>query len=364
LILRGFLFLWLMLATSGIAQAIVVSPPDAVQIAIDILKEWKKGTLAERSARLNLLYRPLPLLRPIPLATSDYKVEIASIFYIGALESNITLTLKDSGAKIDYTLAANSIDSLNKFLSYNKDLPEWSATRDNANYYAGETAHVLGDSGTAMRYWSACAAMGSAGCIDRLADAALTKPVVSDADIRQALDLRAKAVESGIHYHCAGQDAAVKMARLVYFTGVKRAGDDAFALLDSAQTLHGQLLVRTKGDDPCESEKIVLDRFMMSADRNETSIDEVERSTTSVVDRQIAGFLRGRISDEQLIQAFANSTEDDRCQTRFYAAWKAERDGKFEDARKHYQALAALPRDDCNDEPLLMQRYLKLPANG
>jgi hypothetical protein len=333
-----------------------------------LLNAWENEANTGHSLDLSPLYKALDLLRGSLSTNEDYRIGIATSFYIGAVESRIVLELQYSGAKVDQALAQDALRNFDKVLVHNQEIPEWRVFTIDANYLAGNTAYVIdGGSEIAVRYWNKCAAMGHPGCINNVAHELLKKPTLTDDGIRHVLDLHASVVNTGNHNRCAGQYSALTMAKLIHFTGIKRPGDDDVALVDTAQTLFRQYKETVRTSDPCGSERIGLDQFMMRVDRgerHEAFLDEVEQNSRSPLWRQIAGYLHGRTSDSELLKNFAAGDAGEICQIHFYAAWKAMQDGKGEAARGHCQAMLRLPADDCVEESLMMRRDLKLPASG
>ena len=364
-ILRSFLFLCLVLAASCLGGTARAYDSQAnIHMAIDLLDGWEKGTREEQAAKIDLLYRALGYAKANPEVGNHHRITVASIYYVGAIEAHIVLTQKRSGQTVDTALAQNAMDSLNQFLSQKENVPEFFAYIPNADSLMGEVAFALGDAPTAKQHWGACAAAQQLYCMNRLANAAVNEPGAGDDAIRYALDMRAKVIDAGGDHHCAGEHDALEMARLVYFTGIGRPGDSTAALLDKAKAFREQVLA-DKGKPPCDSDKLDLTLFMMAADRGEhqeSLAENVEQNGASALWRQIAGHLRGKITDDALIRGLAGASTVDLCQAHFYAAWKAKQGGETDIAREHYRALLRLPRDDCNDEPLLLRRYLKLPV--
>ena len=339
----------------------------ALSGAILVISAWGQSGDPQNLPDTTPLYSQLKILKASVTGGENDDIGIATIYYIGEIEADLTSDVEVRGGKIDRALAQEALTNLDIVLAHNRDIPEWRVSIAGANYLAGDTVYAMdGASDLAMGYWNACARLGHAGCVNNIANELLDKPTPSDDDIRSALGLHAGVVKTGIERHCAGEYSAVTMATLMHFTGIRPPGDDEIKLLDTARNLYHQIQEATHVKDPCNGGRIGIDQYMMYVDRgehHEILLDDVMRTTTSPFWQGIAAYLAGKVSDAEMT-ALADKYPNRSCGLRYYLAWRLEQNGDGNAARAQYEAMLARPVSECHQETLMMRYYLKMPADG
>ncbi len=356
-------------ATKTAGPAVAGDRAAALSGAILVVSAWGQGSNSDTPQDPTPLYNQLNILKASMVAGESDDIGIATLYYIGEIESDLVGDAMLRGGKIDRAMAQEALTDLDIVLAHNEEIPQWNVSIANADYIAGDTAYAMdGFSELATRYWNACARLGHAGCVNNIATVLLNKPAPSDDDIRNALGLHAGVVKTGIEHRCAGQFSAITMATLEHFTGIHLPGsDDEIKVLDKARDLYRALQESAHVKNPCNGDRIGVDQYMMYADRgehHEVLLSEVERTTTLSLWKVIAGYLLGQASDTEMIALADKQQPNGACGLRYYMAWHMAQNGDGKGALAQYKAMRALPPDDCQFETLMMRYYLKQPANG
>ena len=370
MIARRIASLWLvLLALSGCASK-TAQPPggddqrSALYGAIMMVTAWQKAADLSHSHDLTPLLSELKTLKAAAVPGQTDDTATATLFYIGVLEHLIVVEQMLSNQPIDRAMAQDALLQFNIVLAHHDDIPEWHVSMANANYFAGNTAQMINGSANdiVLGYWNACARMGHPGCVNNIAAELLKKPEPSDDDIRNALGLYAGVVKTGTLAECAGLFSARTSANLMHFTGVRLPGNDEIKSLETASALYRQLQDESHARDPCDGGAIGVDQYMMQADRAQhdvTLLDTAGRQSTSRFWVTVASYLRGTTTQAEYDGVIAKSGPNPTCGFQFYAAWKAHQAGRTAEADARYEAMSKLPAGTCDQEIMLMRRYLK-----
>jgi len=273
-----------------------------------------------------------------------------------------TAVLEADGASPDPALALGAVADLDAVIAAGIDLPSWGATVANAQYMAGIVAeNRLHDESVAFAYWDLCAQRGHAGCLNIMAVARLTGIGGQKVDIKAALDLHAKVVDTGTNYACAGAYSALDIAVIGYFTGVHLADDGEKKWIDKANGLLDELAVAQGDRDLCNRAQFELLEFLLSLAIGTRDEDTLRHAVTRAEEpaTKAAALYLSELSDADRFDAAMDGVVSpyDKCEARFDVLWYAQLTGHADIAKAQDDALKKIGFTYCNEQLVFARKF-------
>jgi hypothetical protein len=228
------------------------------------------------------------------------------------------------------------------------DGKSWANIKANALFFAGTVAYnQIKDSAGAYRFWSSCAAMDHAGCLNVMAVALTTGDGGLAPDLTEALRMHKRVFETATRYGCAGVFSAYSAAVLVALGGVKNTKDNAEIWITNASYLLNAVQMDKPDEDLCSRADIQFAQYLIgwSHGKKDTALlDAVMATKAATGYAETARYLKGDLDQERLEQGLSGSLAETRCNGLFYALWAADIAHDATRAR-HFQSLIASSRD-------------------
>jgi hypothetical protein len=234
----------------------------------------------------------------------------------------------------------------------------------NAQYLAGGIArNQLHDEPRAYAYWDKCAWSGHAGCVNVMAAAKVTGVGGQKVDIDEALKLYTTVFETGIRYRCAGAFSALNIAEVIYFTGVRRPGDDELEWLQKSYGLMDKLEVAEGNQNACQRSEIELEDFLFRLSRGERNVELLGDATgredgNSAGTKAVIQLVLGATDApgfEAAVQA--NKWEGARCSAYFDAMWYEEIMKDDALARRYHQRMEEIGKFHCGTSLVYASKF-------
>ena len=279
----------------------------------------------------------------------------------GALTNNIR---RHHGGSIDLSVAHHALDDFQQVISHFSNTYDLAVSLPNAQYWAGiverNDLHAEED---AYAYWDKCAQRGHAGCQGIMANAHISGKGGQKIDLQQALDLHTSVFNTGTRARCAGAHSAWSIARINYFTGTRRPGDNELEWLKKSYELMDKLESAENNRSVCQRSAAEVEEFLFrlsKGDRREHLLqDATERlGENSTATRALIDLLSGTTNKAGFEVTLASEpSEDQRCSAYFDALWYAELQKKQSDARDYHRRMSDLGQFFCGTELALSTKF-------
>jgi hypothetical protein len=273
---------------------------------------------------------------------------------------NSAREMKDD--KPDMSLAREALADFDRVIAAGIDDEGWGVDVSDALYSAGSIAYnQMKSTPMAYDYWLRCAKRDYVPCLNIMANARLTGKGGQKIDVREALKYHEKVFDSGTDYTCAGSFSAFSIAKINYFLGVRRPGDDEIVWLDKAAALADKVMASSKGRTTCGRDSHRIFKFLMLLSRGQRRDDILQpdfEQAKGRYDRTVAEFLTGKLN-EAAYRKWANSLSDadSRCEFHFFGLWHAEIAKNKTLAREYHRLLLEDGREACADELGYAKKY-------
>lgn len=338
-----------------------VDLPSAVQ---DVQREQRKS--AKSKEDLPYLKQDARMLTEILKTWKINSSDAMVIHYYRALAlAMINMAHEHEGEAIDEAGAHTARADLDKLLAAGRIVtyvPDVNVT--NAEYWAGiVTRNQLHDERAAYSYWEKCAANAHAGCLHILAGARITGEGGEKVDVNEALNLYASVYDSGIKFHCAGAQSAVDIARVNYFLGVRRGGDDELEWTKKGEGLLDKLETAEHNRNVCHRAGIDVDEFLFQLSRGHRD-DNILQDAVSRLDessmptKAVIQFISGAIDEKGFESAVsASKAPGERCSAYFDAMWYAELRNESATARRFDQRMVDIGKFHCGEHLVFAGKF-------
>lgn len=271
------------------------------------------------------------------------------------------------GDPIDMAAAHQSLADMNQVIAGGPStaatyVPEVSIS--SAQYWAGSIArNHLRDEKAAFSYWEQCAGAGNAGCMNIVAGAHVTGEGDEKVDLRSALDLYTTAFSTGVKYHCAGAYSAMSIARINYFTGVRRPGDDELEWVHKHDELLDKLETTKHDRTICDRAESVVETFLFQLSRGHRDDNILEDAISRLNDdsnatKAVIQYISGAVDQTALdVAVQAEPSQGARCSAYFDALWYSELRGEESAARHYHQRLVDIGKFHCGQHLVYASKF-------
>jgi hypothetical protein len=300
---------------------------------------------------------------------ADETSVLVLLYYRARARAYINVIRGHDAQPMDEAMAHQIIHDLDAVLAAGVEAPEWGLKTAEVQFLAGTVSREqLHDETRAYGYLEACALRGQAGCMNLMANARLTGVDGQKVDVREALDYHTRVFESGTRFRCAGFLSARSIARIIYFTGVRRQDDDELDWLRRAHALLAKLEDREHQKGQCDSYGAAIEEFLyrMARGTTDTSIlaPALELPGTTQNRKAILQYLSGGI-DDRTFKAAINLKEMllNGCDVYFYATWYAELTNRHALAQEYFHTLAD-PDHHCSSSVFYLDKKFGFTGPG
>jgi len=275
-------------------------------------------------------------------------------FYKGLSLSLINSIHDHEGEAVEIDAAREAISDFDSVIADNPHTYIPAVNAANGEYFAGSVArNQLGSIPLAYKYWEKCAWQGHAGCLSILANSRMTGDGGQKVDVNEALDLHTMVFTTGTQYRCAGAFSAMTIAKIVYFTGVRRAGNDELEWVRKSYDLMDKLNAAEANKNVCDRAHAEVEEFLLRLSRGQhkpgllrdaaARLDEDSPTLPAVIQR-----LSGSTSDDEFeAQVQSAHREQDRCSAYFDAMWYAHLMKQDVNARHYHQRMLEIGDFHC-----------------
>jgi len=275
-------------------------------------------------------------------------------FYKGLGLSLINSIHDHDGEAVEMDAAREAISDFDSVIADNPHTYIPAVNASNGEYFAGSIArNQLRSISLAYKYWEKCAWQGHAGCLNLLANSRITGDGGQKVDVNEALDLHTMVFSTGVQYRCAGALSAMSIAKIVHFTGVRRAGDDELEWVKKSYSLMDKLEAAEANKNVCDRAHAEVEEFLLRLSRgqHESSIlrDAAARlSEESSTLPAVIQMLSGSTSDDEFeAQVQSARREQDRCSAYFDAMWYAHLMKQDVIARHYHERMLEIGNFHC-----------------
>ena len=220
--------------------------------------------------------------------------------------------------------------------------------KGNALYYSGGLAYAqLNDEALAYRYWTACAGVDHAGCLNIIALASTTGDGGRPVDLAEAMRMYKRVFQSTADFGCAGVHAAYSIAMLLALGGVKDSKENPEIWIENAGNLLNVVEADQPNDDRCGRAGIQLSRYLILLSRGKKQpeiLDQVLARPSAKPGDDVAAYLKGTLDSDAFQAKVSDYPDNVKCMAYFYALWAADI-AKNAARAKQYQSLLGASRD-------------------
>jgi tetratricopeptide (TPR) repeat protein len=204
-----------------------------------------------------------------------------------------------------------------------------------------------------------------AGALYNTATAHVTGEGGESVDFDQALDLYHKVFDMGKN-QCEGAYAALRIAKMVYFTGVRRpSDDDPVAWVQKSYEISGQVEASLKRKNSCDGSGARVEEFLYRLSVGERRDDLLRQAIERSDDDWPGPALKTAIKyfsgsiDEKGFEAGveASKSERDRCYAYFEGMWYAEITKESVAAANYYKRLSEVGKLSCQPELVFAKKF-------
>ena len=268
------------------------------------------------------------------------------------------------GEALEPSAAKGAIEDFDRVISAGASTYIPAVNVTNAEYFAGFVArNYLRSYSLAYQYWEKCALEGHAGCLRIMASARLTGDGGQKVDVAEALDLHTIVFNSGLRYRCAGAQSALSIAQIVYFTGVRRPGDDELQWVNKSNGLMDQLEAAEGNRNVCQRAHIEIEEFLLQLSKGQRKEDMLQEAAgrlgeESPPTRAVIQLLSGSTSETEFDSAVqASKSEGERCSAYFDAMWYATITNQDAAAQQYHRRLADIGKFHCGIELAFASKF-------
>jgi hypothetical protein len=285
------------------------------------------------------------------LASDDAAV---AHFYKGLSFDLINSIHDHEGEAVEIDAAREAISDFDSVIADNPRTYIPAVNASNAEYLAGSVGrNQLRSIPLAYKYWEKCAWQGHAGCLNILANSRITGDGGQKVDVNEALDLHTMVFNTGVTYRCAGALSAMSIAKIVHFTGVRRAGDDELEWVKKSYNLMDKLEGAEANKNVCDRAHAEVEEFLLRLSRGQhkpsilrdaaARLGEESPTLPAVIQR-----LSGSTSDDEFeAQVQSAQREQDRCSAYFDAMWYAHLMKQDVNARHYHERMLEIGNFHC-----------------
>jgi hypothetical protein len=343
-----------------------VPPAPAVDFTSAVEQvQWLEKQAERRTENVPELKRDIQIFDS---ALNSSKVDAADVvvahFYRAEGLRLINSIHEREGEELDSAAAREAIEDFDKVISARASTYIPAVNVTNAEYFAGSVArNYLRSYSLAYRYWERCALEGHAGCLHIVAGARLTGDDGRKVDVSEALDLHTTVFNSGVRYRCAGAQSALSIAQIVYFTGVRRPGDDDLQWVQKSYGLMDQLEAAEGNSNVCQRAQAEVEEFLLRLSRGQRNEDILQDAAgrlgeKSPTTKAVMELLSGSMSETEFDSAVqASKSEGDRCSAYFDAAWYSAIMKQNSAAQRYHQRLADIGKFHCGTELAFASKF-------
>jgi TM2 domain-containing membrane protein YozV/TPR repeat protein len=279
--------------------------------------------------------------------------------------ATINMAYEHAGEPMDAAAARRARADLDKIINGPSLISSQTQgiTIANSEYWAGYIArNQLHDDKAAYDYWEKCASDAHAGCIGNLAEAHLTGDGGQKVDVNQALDLMTAVYNSGIDHTCAGGGAALGIAEIGYFLGVRRPGDDDVEWARKGDVLWDRLESRGSNRNLCGRGENEIEEFLLQMGHGHRDDNILQDGLSRLDDdakapKAVIQYIAGAIDEPAMLAAVqSDKSEDLRCGAYFDVAWYAKLHNEVEQSRRYYQRMAEIGKLHCGIDLLFASK--------
>lgn len=295
------------------------------------------------------------------LDTSDLKV---AYYYRGETALLMNSIRKREGEDLDLSASQLALDDFNHVISSGGNTYDPAVSVTNAQYWSGAIArNDLHSEDIGYSFWEKCAQKGHPGCMNIMATARITGKGGQKIDLRQALEMHTAVYNTGNRAACSGAYSARTIARIAYFTGVRRPGDDELGWLEKSYTLMDKLETSLNNRSVCHRAGAQVEEFLYRLSRGDRRDQLLQQATerldeSSIATRALIQYLLGA-TDKTQFEALVESDhfEDHRCTAYFDAMWYAESRKKLSDAQDFHHHLSDIGDYYCATELAFANKF-------
>jgi TonB family protein len=351
-------------------DSITVSPPAGVNIfslvpaSKDVQDKLSERIGSDRNATGDLQRDVSTLTTLLHSGSLNKTGETTALFYRGAARALINNLLDHQGEAMNLAMARDALDDFDRVIAGGVDISTETETVARAEFYAGGVARdqIRSDS-RAYSYYDKCADQGYGACLNIMANAHVTGAGDTKVDFSEALELHNQVFDTGIKYRCAGSFSARSMAKIVYFTGVRRPGDDELAWTSRAYGLSDQIEVGEKKRNICHGSEARLEEFLYRLSRGERQdgllLQASERlDADSLATKAVIRYFSGALDEKGFeAEVSASKSEANRCSAYFEAMWYEEVAQKPELASRFHEQLLKTGQLHCRTELVYANKF-------
>jgi len=169
--------------------------------------------------------------------------------------------------------------------------------------------------------------------------------------------------KSGIRYQCAGALSALSIAKIVYFTGVRRPGDDELEWVNKSYDLMDKLEMADSNRNVCHRSHAEIEEFLLRLSRGQREVSILQDAAGRLGDesptaRAVIHLFSGSTGDAEFEAAVQSSkSEHGRCSTYFDAMWYAEIMKHESAAQRYYEHLSEIGTFHCGIELAFASKF-------
>jgi TM2 domain-containing membrane protein YozV len=351
-------------------NAPLVDPVDLTTAVQNLQQVQRKPAPLTKEDIPNLKQDIRVLSRELGARKIDPADAIVAFYYRGVALTLINSVHHREGDAVDTAGAHQALADMEKVIGGGKNTARTyvpAVSVSNAQYWAGLIErNYLRDDKAAYAYWEQCSAGGHSGCMHNIAGAHITGEGGEKVDFNAALDIYANVFKSGLKYRCAGASAAMNIAYINYFTGVKRAGDDEIEWMQKGDELLDQLQTRENNRNVCSRADSEIDEFLLQLSRghrddnmlqdamSRLSDDNNNAKTITAVVQLISGAIDGT-GFEAAVQT--EKSPGAKCSAYFDAMWYSELRQEDAAARRYHQHLVDVGKFDCGHHLVFANKF-------
>jgi hypothetical protein len=290
---------------------------------------------------------------------------MVAFFYRARTRGEISQLRWRHGEKVDTDAVQRVVEDIDKVIASNIDAPEWGLKTSEAQYIAGALLVLpLNSSSRAYTYFEKCAEQGHAGCLNLMANARFTGESGVKIDIQQALEYHSRVFATGIDYRCAGPESARTIAAIIYFTGVRRPGDDELEWLQKSYELSDKLQA-SNAPSTCARFEAEVEEFLYRLSRGERKDSILQEAANlgqgsgmgPAIRKAVLDYLAGAETNDAFAATIAASKNDfEFCRASLYGLWYSELTKNRPQGKRYHLALA---RSDhgCRTELIYAKKF-------
>jgi len=322
---------------------------------VEDVQQKSTNLFKDKSAKTDLERDVTGLTQLLDAGNLDATDDAGARYFRALAQGLVSNLRKEDGMPTDTAALEQALSDMDRVIAGKHDIPAWSITIPNVEYYAGDIAWWELRSGSrAYSYWRRCADSGHAGCMSCLANAYTFGMGVTQADPVKALDLSIKVFKTGTKYECAGASGAVNVAWLIYFTGTSFPKDnDPVSWMQKSYALSDTIEARPNKKDACGGSGARIEEFLFRLARADRQNDLLHQAAQHLSnDSSWSASLIKYFSGSLDVKGFESAVDSNklamaRCGAYFDAMWYAYLIRDTALVNKFYQPLLKFDQIDC-----------------